>query len=1166
MGAQISFLDGPPASTHLADMPGYLDDPEANPGLDGVSILEGPSDSTINGGTFNAAGRDIILETATTTVNNITINFVDTTPLTDIAILYWLSAINYRAIQMDNFEKATPNTCLWFFKSEFFRKWLLGQLLILWGTGMPGAGKTVLAAIVIDYLQEYAKSHGPKVAVAFAYCRYTESVPVQQILAALVRQLLERYPFLYPLVKPLYDQHSREMTKPSKDQLLQLLRDMSQVFETFFCGLDGLDEAAPDTQFKLIDALSTVKARFFITSRPLEPLHSALPNAHFFNIVARDHDIRLMVAQKLRESPRVVSMLNAGGKARQEEVVSKITSNANGMFLHATMQTETVLSAVSIRSALDGLDKFPLKVSDMYIETLKRIDAQPQGSSILARRALLWLLHVQQPVRLDDLRYALVVNTDFPISVTSKGLLDELALADADTLLSICCGLIIVENTGMVRLVHKTAYESLPLILGVNQVECHAMLAIACMRRLLSVPYPWPHDLPLVVYAQSNWCGHIALSEAVFTSPSGRHLYELIDFFHLFSNLPDTTLHTARIARYNGERIINTTVSPPRCHDVTLADPSSSSATEGTTPASPATPPLSITSISPPSRTSVARKIRCPSYVQGRDRPLNVMALQTPDFFCTILAMSNVAELNDFIHEVMIRRFGGLTLLLLLLLPLPASKSYAKCFRAILDFKKLRVNFTDEDGMTVLHHAVRNHNASLVKALLQRPDIDVNAISKEGLTPLLTAVIPSRSSELHASCLQILLHSKNLRINLPDKNGMTILHHAVHTRNSVLVRVLLQRPDIDVNAISNEGLTLLSLSRYWGPSSDDCPMNNRAPLEGFTAPMLAVARGSVSIVDAFMTDPSSRAGIDASSALITAIRNSHRHLVLYLLLHHPHAIQKNAWIYCFWWSLCDDHLFHTEVLQSISTDFVGLHLVSVETLTILCLPEVRNRIVDYVAAASEGNTRPISQMDPNQDTISAILLHLPAIPGVDNLTDTPFMAALRRGQDSIAARLLSFPHLRADLKGILEGALERNNWELCKLILACPAFDVSPSGLPSSQKLLNIIAEKGSLLLITSMEWTLSIMEQVLSLPGFDINATDADGWTPLMWAVWNGRVKVVQRLLRIEEINISIEDPHGQNAWCLAIRRELPDIAKLLETHDPPAEKRFLTLGKGSV
>lgn len=199
MGARISFLvgryifelvvrtncavkDGPNASSSLEDMPGYCmqarcfdfilwlaltffavdpsPDHDREKRAEVVSILEGAHDANISGGTFVAAGRDAIM--TTTTVNNIVINLVDSEPLKDIAILDWLSAINYRMPQMANLEKAVIGTCLWFLTSHLFIQWLTCRRGILWGTGMrqsflpvvshlysdirlAGAGKTILA-------------------------------------------------------------------------------------------------------------------------------------------------------------------------------------------------------------------------------------------------------------------------------------------------------------------------------------------------------------------------------------------------------------------------------------------------------------------------------------------------------------------------------------------------------------------------------------------------------------------------------------------------------------------------------------------------------------------------------------------------------------------------------------------------------------------------------------------------------------------------------------------------------------------------------------------------------------------------------------------------------------------------------------------------------------
>ena len=93
-----------------------------------------------------------------------------------------------------------------------------------------GAGKTILAyvtystrlsspdlalesSVVINYLDDLA-SQFSDVCVAFVYCRYTEPMAVRDILAALVRQLLERYPQLQSAVDPLYKKHTLRNTQP----------------------------------------------------------------------------------------------------------------------------------------------------------------------------------------------------------------------------------------------------------------------------------------------------------------------------------------------------------------------------------------------------------------------------------------------------------------------------------------------------------------------------------------------------------------------------------------------------------------------------------------------------------------------------------------------------------------------------------------------------------------------------------------------------------------------------------------------------------------------------------------------------------------------------------------------------------------------------------------
>ncbi|KIM30816.1 hypothetical protein M408DRAFT_271003 [Serendipita vermifera MAFF 305830] len=60
-------------------------------------------------------------------------------------ILDWLSPINFFARQDEIFSKRQADTGTWLLENDGFKKWKLGEEKMLWCSGIPGAGKTVLA-------------------------------------------------------------------------------------------------------------------------------------------------------------------------------------------------------------------------------------------------------------------------------------------------------------------------------------------------------------------------------------------------------------------------------------------------------------------------------------------------------------------------------------------------------------------------------------------------------------------------------------------------------------------------------------------------------------------------------------------------------------------------------------------------------------------------------------------------------------------------------------------------------------------------------------------------------------------------------------------------------------------------------------------------------------
>jgi ankyrin repeat protein len=147
-----------------------------------------------------------------------------------------------------------------------------------------------------------------------------------------------------------------------------------------------------------------------------------------------------------------------------------------------------------------------------------------------------------------------------------------------------------------------------------------------------------------------------------------------------------------------------------------------------------------------------------------------------------------------------------------------------------------KLDLVDNLGRSVLDYALTSPNLSILQELLIRNCIDINMRNKDGVTQLISAV-----NRNNLPMVQFLLNN-NADINIQDKNGDTALSWAVFNRSLVistellkykpnvnikekngntplmiaikqqaraLVQLLLNHPDIDVNATTEADNTPL---------------------------------------------------------------------------------------------------------------------------------------------------------------------------------------------------------------------------------------------------------------------------------------------------------------------------------------------------------------------
>lgn len=198
---------------------------------------------------------------------------------------------------------------------------------------LAGAGKTVMASVVIDDLEARAAASDGKMCVAYVYFRYSDAtnLTVRAVLEILVKQSIERNTNCEAAAQKVYARHIKAKTEPTEAELLRLLHTFTtEATEATFYVLDAPDEAPEKLQLDLIQKLASLRARLFITSRPLKAIESRIADVHSFSIVAQDDDLDLHVTQELSRSRDLQDLLDEDPSFKAE-VLRSIKANCGGM-------------------------------------------------------------------------------------------------------------------------------------------------------------------------------------------------------------------------------------------------------------------------------------------------------------------------------------------------------------------------------------------------------------------------------------------------------------------------------------------------------------------------------------------------------------------------------------------------------------------------------------------------------------------------------------------------------------------------------------------------------------------------------------------------------------------------------------------------------------------
>ncbi|SPQ25797.1 fd481706-75f0-48d7-87ec-5e8d11456a24 [Thermothielavioides terrestris] len=370
----------------------------------------------------------------------------------------------------------------WLRERKSFQHWLsdpTGENRLFCLSGMPGTGKSTLAAMTVRHLQQaflaqscqfhfFLESQPTKKSVA--YCLRSIAFQVASTHDVFAEQLLRLHQDVGDVLSS--QKHQTIWAKIFEGILFKL-----DVGYTLHWVIDAVDESEnPQAFLKFLSQMQSYSCiKIMLLSRPSKDITSALAQkgkaAIFDTITVRDTaaDIRRYVRSVVTEALPAESLI-------REEIIERILARTEGSFLWARLVLDRLHhdwhTFGDIQKAMDVI---PKDMQSLYRNMLLSIKNQEPRLQDIAQRILTWATCSFRPMRVVELQAAL--EPEFGGFISLK-----------DTIVQVCGHFVRVDGDS-VSLIHATARRFLVTPDGeepevIPSQGGHETLAKACLRYL----------------------------------------------------------------------------------------------------------------------------------------------------------------------------------------------------------------------------------------------------------------------------------------------------------------------------------------------------------------------------------------------------------------------------------------------------------------------------------------------------------------------------------------------------------------------------------------------------------------------------------------------------------------------------------------------------------
>lgn len=252
----------------------------------------------------------------------------------------------------------------------------------------------------------------------------------------------------------LYDRHENR-TRPLLSEYTQLLQTTIHSFSKVFVIIDALDEC-PETHSMrdvFLAEFQEVQPYIctFITSRHIASIERYFSDAVRLDIEPNDEDIHGYLGPRLLKWRSLKVHLQKDASL-YDLIIHSLVAKAKKMYLLARLYVEALMRLITVRKIKVALVTLPERLKTMYDDMVDRIQMQDSENVSLALRALSWVFFAVRPLTIQELQYALAVELGDPS-------FDEDGLPDKDLVLSVCAGVVSIQEGDVIAFIHYTARE-----------------------------------------------------------------------------------------------------------------------------------------------------------------------------------------------------------------------------------------------------------------------------------------------------------------------------------------------------------------------------------------------------------------------------------------------------------------------------------------------------------------------------------------------------------------------------------------------------------------------------------------------------------------------------------------------------------------------------------